>query len=153
MWKAIINVLFLVLGLNAMAQKDTVSSKVFAHCDKLLQTISVKQGVEVDWKVIDEIFIPDAKLTMVGLSGGKSVSYSFGLEQFKAVDSYTKTGFEEKALSREIWTTPNMAIVKEEFKATVLSTGAVETGVNFYTFIYVSGTWRIKTLAWESFDL
>ncbi len=150
---SLINVVLIFLSFTAYSQSDTVRSKVYAQCDKLLNAISVDQGVEVDWSVVDQVFIPDAKLTMVGVSNGKSVSYSFGLEQFKAVDTYTKNGFEEKALKREIWTTPNIAIVKEEFKATVKSTGAIETGVNFYTFIYVAGQWRIKTLAWESFKL
>jgi hypothetical protein len=153
MLKKIISSLFLLLSFGLFSQEDSVSSVVFAHCDKLLATISVDQGVEVDWSVVDELFIPDAKLTMVGVNGGKSISYSFGLDRFKAVDNYTKNGFEEKALSREIWTTPNMAVVKEEFKAVVKSTGEIETGVNFYTFIYVAGEWRIKTLAWESFKL
>lgn len=151
--KKLLLVISLCLSIVANAQvSDSVANVVYAQCDKLLQTISVSQGVEVEWNALDSIFLPDAQLTVVGARNGNTFIYDLELKRFKSIDTYTKNGFEEKAIAREIWGTPHMALVKETYTATVETTGKVEKGINFYTFVFTKGQWLIKSLAFEAFE-
>lgn len=151
--KRLLLVISICIGLVVNAQtNDSIANAVYAQCDKLLHTISVHQGVEVQWNALDSIFLPDALLSVVGVRNGKSFVYDLGIKQFKAIDTYTKNGFEEHATAREIWTTPHIALVKETYEATVEKTGKVEAGINFYTFVYIKDQWLIKTLSFEAFE-
>lgn len=139
------------VNFSAFTQSNTVQKTVFSKCDSLLLLISVAQGDSVNWEAVNKLFVEDAALTMVGSNAGKNFNFTFDLDRFNAVDTYTKNGFKEEAIERQIWTTPSIAIVKEAYKATTLSDGKVENGSNIYTFVLTEKGWKIKSLIWESY--
>lgn len=114
-------------------------------CDLFLQTISVKQGEEVNWKQIEELCVSDVIFRAIGKGG----LHSLNLEQFRNSSRYSEIGFKEIARNRNQIIFGNIASVTEEFEAEVISSEFRFEGMNMYHLAKIEGHWKITEIIYQ----
>lgn len=114
-------------------------------CDLFLQTISVKQGEEVNWKQIEELCVSDVTFRAIGKDG----LHSLDLEQFRNSSRYGEVGFKEVARNRNQSIFGSIASVTEEFEAEVISSEFSFEGMNMYHLVEIDGHWKITEIIYQ----
>ena len=147
---------FLILGLNADAQLDTVSVKTIKGItDKMLEIISVEIGEAPDWDNYRNLFLATATKTSLRPDGkpGRQLRTT-NLEEFirKVGPLYARDGFYEYATGLEIQEYNGIATAFQSYYCKNLKGTFEATGINCYQLVYADNRWWIANTTFVEED-
>ncbi len=126
--------------------------QVRALTDELCAIVSGDQGAPRDWDRFEQLFLPDARLTVARPApDGSTRLRSFTPSQFVAMArrSSQQQGFYELPMVTQVMQFGAVAVAFSSYVARTEPAGeAIFSGVNAYLLVATDTGWRIASLAW-----
>ncbi len=155
-WLGLLLALLLSSCQNAPARTRVTDAEaerqIRALTDELCAIVSGGKGEPRDWDRFEQLFLPDARLTVARpVADGSTRLRSFTPQQFVAMASRSsqQQGFHELPMVTQVLQFGAVAVAFSSYVARTEPAGeAIFSGVNAYLLVATDSGWRIASLAW-----
>lgn len=121
----------------------------------LYEAISFEAGQQPDWREMERLFAPGARLTRVAAGIAQPLSLDqFRAEVSAAIEKGLWTSFHEREVGSRIDATGAVAQVESRYRAKPSAQAAevLGEGVNYIQLARNAGEWKVVSLLWEAWQ-